>query len=352
MSRSLESFVFALLLVSLVFANNILAQETETKTTLKKFAYSTPAMGVKLNIVVYCTEADVDSTIEAAVGAVSTVNEVFSDYSTDSEVGKLPADGDQWVQVSDDFFELLDRSHSISEKTCGNFDVTLGALTKNWRTARKESRLPETELLRSALSVSGIDKVELDRDKKRIRYPKGLKFDFGGIGKGYAADQALAAMKKLGFGAALVDLGGDIAIGDPPPGKAGWKVAIAARPEHEAEEDNVALVNARFIEISNCGVATSGDVEQFVEVDGVRYSHLLDPKTGLGIQRQVNVTVIAGDAGLADALASAYSVMPYETALENRKSFPNVKLLLQELVDGKVVERHSDDFLKFQNSKD
>ena len=125
------------------------------------------------------------------------------------------------------------------------------------------------------------------------------KITLGGIAKGYAADKALAILRKKGLNSVLVDAGGDLALGDPPPGRKGWKIDIGGR-KHP---------NLPTLELANCAVATSGDVEQFVEVEGKRYSHIIDPRTGIGLTTRLQVTVVAPSGMQADSLASALTAL-------------------------------------------
>ena len=299
----------------------------------RRFALSTVEMGVKLNFVVYGDSALVaEKAIRRAIEQVQKCNVIFSDYSQDSEISRLArSTSNQPVRVSDTLLEVLERSCDLHQSTAGAFDVTLGSLTLLWRQARREQKKPNPQLLETALSVAGWERLEINASDRTIKIPAGMKLDFGGIVKGFAADLALASLRESGMPNAFVDLGGDIAIGDSPPGKPGWKIAIAPLDKTDPV--------SRYVTVSNCGVATSGDTEQFVEIDGARYSHILDPRTGLGLQRRACVTVIARDATQADALASAFSVMPEDAVrryLKNQKS--QTSFLLQQRLAGKCVE--------------
>ncbi|MBM3853126.1 MAG: FAD:protein FMN transferase, partial [Verrucomicrobia bacterium] len=129
----------------------------------------------------------------------------------------------------------------------------------------------------------------------------GMQLDLGGIAKGYAADEALAVLARLSLPHAMVAAGGDLALGDAPPGAPGWKVELA--PFGRPSSDALTVV------VANAGVSTSGDVEQFVEIAGIRYSHVVDPRTALGLTVPIAVTVIAPHAAIADGLATACSVL-------------------------------------------
>nr|MDQ3331207.1 FAD:protein FMN transferase [Planctomycetota bacterium] len=183
------------------------------------------------------------------------------------------------------------------------FDVTVGPAVRLWRRSWRSKEKPSPETIADALSKVGYENVRINTANSTITLAKpGMQLDFGAIAKGYACDEALAILKSRGLLIGLVEAGGDMACGDAPPGKDGWTIAVEslAAPEEPAQ---------RFLALKNCGVATSGDAYQFIDFDGVRYSHIVDPKTGLGLTNHSSVTVIATDATAADALASAVSVL-------------------------------------------
>jgi thiamine biosynthesis lipoprotein len=160
-----------------------------------------------------------------------------------------------------------------------------------------------------------------------------MKLDLGGIGQGYAADQALAVLAGRGIRSALVDAGGDIAMSAAPPDQPGWKVALPKpAPGVEATADELTL--------SDCGVTTSGDTEQFVELKGIRYSHIIDPQTGWAMRDSASVTVIAADATTADALATALSVLPPGRGLRLADSQPGVAAMIVRR-SGEIVTKHA-----------
>jgi thiamine biosynthesis lipoprotein len=152
----------------------------------------------------------------------------------------------------------------------------------------------------------GFRHLALNPTEREVRLnERGMSLDLGGIAKGYAADAALAIMAEHGIGAALVDAGGDLAIGDPPPDQKGWLVA---------------LPNGDSLRLAHAAVATSGDINRYVTIDRVRYAHIVDPRTGLGVVDAPIVTVVARDATTADALASALTVMDRASGMELTRS--------------------------------
>ena len=303
-------------------------------------------MGVRLLITVYSdSEEAAGKAIEKAVEKIKKCNRIFSNYSANSEVAQLVRQSHTTpISVSPELFFLLTRAQEINETTKGAFDITLGRITKLWREARRNRKLPETPVLTAALANAGMQHLTLNVQDHTVRVNTDLELDFGGIAKGYAADLALASLRQDGIPIALVDLGGDLAVGDPPPRAVGWNIAIAPLQKSDPI--------SRFISVSNCGLATSGDTEQYVDIEGVRYSHILDPQTGLGLQRRSSVTVFAKNATQADALASAYSVMSLADSRAHASELAfKAGFLVQEKVDGAMVESIAGDFPQIRIKK-
>jgi len=259
-------------------------------------------MGVAARVVVYAPD---DYTAKWACSRaflrIDQLDELMSDYRTDSELMWLCREGHVApVRVSDDLFFVLERAIELSRRSNGAFDITLGPLVSLWRRARQTGQLPTEAELNEAKRLVGWEKVQLDASTKTVKLAvPGMRLDLGGIAKGYAADCALKVLKKFGLSRALVELGGDIVLGDPPPNRKGWRIGIlneSGRPE-------------KILELANCAVSTSGSTEQFVEIAGRRYAHIIDPRTGLGLTKLVLVTVIAKDGITADGLATALCVL-------------------------------------------
>lgn len=265
-------------------------------------------MGSKARIVLY---AEDEPRARAAAGAafarLAELDAVLSDYRQNSEVSRLCAQAaGVWTPVSADLFRVLELARQFAEASDGAFDHTVGPLSLLWREARRNQQLPAASELEQAQSRVGWRLVRLDERRQAVRLEREqMRIDFGAIGKGFGADQALEAMRSLGVSRALVDVGGDMAVGDPPPGDPAWRIEI---------ESGYGTGPRPVVFAANEGVATSGDTEQFVEIDGVRYSHILDPRTGVGLTTRTAATVIAPNGVSADALASAACVLGPERA--------------------------------------
>lgn len=266
----------------------------------ERFEYRKLVMGTEARIVLYADAEDVaQDAAGAAFAAMEGLEVVLSDWRADSEVSALAARaGSGPVPVSETLFAVLTRAQEIARASAGGFDVTVGPYVALWRQAREDGALPTAEALATARAAVGFEKMRLDPEARTVALDvEGMVIDLGGIGKGVAADAALATLRERGFPRALIDLGGDLVLGDAPPEADGWTVDAGCGEDRR-----------RHV-VANCAVATSGDTEQFVDLGGVRYSHIVDPRTGLGLTSSLCVSVFAADGATADALASAASVL-------------------------------------------
>ncbi|HJZ91347.1 MAG TPA: FAD:protein FMN transferase [Gemmataceae bacterium] len=307
----------------------------------KRFEYEEPHMGTKFRIVLYAPDKETaDRAAKAAFARVGELNRVMSDYIPDSELMKLcqksakePAGP---VKVSDELFFVLAKAREVSEFSDGAFDVTIGPVVRLWRQARKDRELPDPEVLNAALKRVGYKHMVLDLKAKTVELKvAGMQLDLGGIAKGYAADEGLKAIEKLGIASALVAASGDIAVSDAPPGKPGWRVDIAPLPG-----DN----ERRQLLFKNAAVSTSGDAEQFVEIGGVRYSHVIDPRTGIGLTGRRSVTVVARRGIEADSLTKMASILPADEAIKKIETIDGAATLIVVKTESGEVARQSKRF--------
>jgi thiamine biosynthesis lipoprotein len=278
---------------------------------LQLFEAVQPHMGTLVRIQLYAPDTGrADTAFRAAFERIAQLDAIMSDYRADSEVNRLCLTAVRKpVNVSADLFTVLAASRALAEETGGAFDITLGPVTLLWRQARREHRLPEPVALRKALQHSGYGKLHLDAAAGTVSLDQpDMRLDLGGIGKGYAADAALAVLADLGIRRALVAASGDLAIGDPPPGRTGWDVGIDA-PDAGTESFT------RILELSNAAVSTSGDSSQNLEAGGVRYSHIIDPATGMGLTQPIAVSVVARRGIDADSWSTALSVLGPERGM-------------------------------------
>ena len=291
-----------------VFAAAGCAMPTDGDAGATRWAETRRLMGVPWTITVAgIDEAAARTAVAAAFAEVARLERVLSDYDPDSELSRLSAAAPMAgpVAVSEDLWRVLARAAEIRDATDGAFDVSVGPLTTLWRRARRSERIPPRERIDAALAAVGPAAVELDQARRTVRLPlAGTRLDAGGIGMGYAADRALEVLARHGATAAMIDASGDIVVSDPPPGSDGWR--IERHPLGRGAAHGPPLV------LANAAVTTSGDARQFVEIEGRRYSHVVDPRTGLGVPGPAAATVVARDGTTADALATAASVLGHQ----------------------------------------
>lgn len=304
---------------------------------LRRFDFERIEMGVDFRIGLYaCDQGVANDAAAAAFDRVRELNSKLSDYDASSEVRRLcEKPPRQWHTVSRDLYAVLIHAGRLSAKTKGAFDVTVGHYTKLWRRARRRKMLPEAGQLADLAKLTGHRLLKVDTTKPRVwMEKKGLRIDLGGIAKGYAVDEALKSLRARGIERAYVDGSGDIAVGMPPPGKAKWRIEIAALRETEDSEPV-------SIEIVNCAVATSGDAFQAIEIAGRRYSHIVDPRTGTPLSTPSSVTIVAPDGMQADSLASAVSVMGPGNGAAMIGKLKQTECFVVTLKDRTVVESTS-----------
>lgn len=278
-----------------------------------RFAFSQPQMGVPFRIVLYASDdEEARQAAAAAFERIEALNEILSDYEFDSELSSLSrtSGSGKSVPVSEELWNLLSRSQELARRSAGAFDVTVGPSVSLWRRARRKRALPEQELLEKTRARVGFHHLHLNSKARTAKLEiERMRLDLGGIAKGYAADQALEVLKKRGFYRVLVAADGDIRVGDPPPGRDGWRIGIATLDVDEALPGGMAILR-------NGAISTSGDLSQRLEIDGKRYSHIVDPRTGIGLTDHSLVTVIAPDSTTADSLATTVSVLGPSAGLE------------------------------------
>lgn len=271
-------------------------------------------MGTLARVVVYAPDrAAGDAAAQAAFARIAQIDARLSDYRDDSEVAMLartPAGTP--VAPSRDLFDVLATATSLADRTGGAFDVTAGRLTHLWRRARRLNAWPGAAQVEAARAAGGYRTVRLDSEHRTVTLDAdGIEIDAGGIAKGYAADEALRVLRDCGLPSALVSLGGDVAAGDPPPGERAWRVAIPrlAAPDAGPDAGADGTADPFWIPLARAAVSTSGDAEQWMTVDGVRRSHVIDPRTGWPITGRTATSVVAPRAIDADALSTAINIV-------------------------------------------
>jgi thiamine biosynthesis lipoprotein len=295
------------------------ASASAAEPALQRYTFAEAHMGTRFKIILYAPdEATAQRGAKAAFARVAELNGIMSDYLATSELMRLcQKAGGEPVAVSDDLFTILMRAQEVSRRSDGAFDVTVGPMVRMWRRARFTRKMPDAEQLADVRALVGYQNIVLDPKKRTVQLKtERMRLDLGGIAKGYAADASLAVLRKHGITRALVAAGGDIAVSDAPPDAPGWKIGIAPLEDPDGKPE-------RFVILHNAAVSTSGDAEQFVEIDGKRFSHIVDPRTGLGLVGRISATVVARDGTAADSMTKIVAV------LGPKKAFPII-----DAVDG------------------
>jgi thiamine biosynthesis lipoprotein len=297
-------------------------------------------MGTLFRIKLYAeTSEQANAGFRAAFARIAQLDETLSDYKPGSELNTITMRAvHSPVRVSKDLFTILAASQELSMETDGAFDVTVGLLTHLWRAARRQNRLPDQTELASALALTGYRKFQLNPAKETVEFDiAGMQLDAGGIAKGYAADEALAVLTSLGIHSALVAASGDLAFSNAPPDEPGWRVGLDSF-------DSPGSPFTRILSLSNAAVSTSGPDEQNVIIGGVRYSHIIDPATGLGLTRPITVTVVAQRGIDADCFATAISVLGAARGLSFIAKQPTASALILTSKAGKAFIQSSAHF--------
>lgn len=294
------------------------------QTHLTRYTYSEVHMGMEARIVVYAeTEQQAQEACSAAFRRIGQLDAIMSDYKPDSELNKLcAAPANQPVRVSADLWRVLTKASQVSRETKGAFDVTAGPVIRLWRAARKSKKLPDPTALQAAMRLVGRDKMRLDPTSRTVTLSHaGMQLDLGGIAKGYAGDAAQRVLKQHGISRALVEFGGDIVVTGPPPGKAGWTILVP----------NATADGAKELEFKHCAVSTSGDTEQFTIIDGVQYSHVVDPRTGQALTNRIQSTVIVQYGLDSDPMSTALTVMSPAERGEYLRLHTKAKVFIKSL---------------------
>jgi FAD:protein FMN transferase len=278
-------------------------------------------MGVRVRLVLHAaSEAQARVAAAAAFERVAALDRMMSDYRDDSELRALGRRDGGWTAVSPDLFDVLARAVEMAEATGGAFDPTAGPLVLLWREARRAGRLPSPAALDEARGRVGWRHVELDATRGAVRFTRpGMQLDLGGVAKGYILQSAVETLASQGVPRALVEAGGDIVVGDAPPGRDGWRIDVPGAD---------AAFAARAGRLANAAIATSGPAGQHIEIDGVRYSHTIDPRTGMALTSDVTAHVIAADGATADALATALTVLGAGAVVTLLERFPGAAAIV------------------------
>jgi thiamine biosynthesis lipoprotein len=301
-----------LLIVALSLPFNGEARETV------RYEDSRVSMACVYSIVVYGhDQMPFRQILDAAFDEVDRLDRMMSHYKTDSPLSRINREAaGRAVEVEPELFDFLTECLRYSRESDGAFDITVGPLMKAWGFFRGEGRLPTEAELSAVRSRIGYQHVVLNPKERTTFFDRaGVELDLGGIAKGYAVDRAIAVLKRHGITRALVSAGGSTiyALGSPPNSQ-GWEVKI----QDPLDQKKIAAT----VRLKDQSLSVSGSYEKFFEVDGVRYSHVMDPRTGRPVQGILSVAVITDTGTAGDALDNVFYVMGVERIREYLKKFP------------------------------
>jgi FAD:protein FMN transferase len=276
---------------------------------LQRFEFSHPQMGTLFQVIFYAKDSTTaDFWQKKAFARLDELNLIFSDYEEHSEITRLAnaAGRNAFLRLSDDLWKVLALSQDLAQQTEGAFDLSIGPLSKLWRKAFRQQQFPDSADLHVARPLCNFRNIELDRRHHAANLTKkGMRLDAGGIAKGYAVNVLFDLFKKAGFKNLLVIGGGDLRVGTPPPHKKNWTIASKVLgPDQQVIDGELHL--------KNTAISTSGDTYRFLEWNGQRYSHIIDPRTGLGLQHRMLFQIQGPSSTLCDGLATACSVLGKE----------------------------------------
>lgn len=320
-------FIKVLTLLSLMVLEGLGIPVWAKQESLLRYEYTQIHMGVQARIVLYAPNQEIaENATLAAFHRFAQLEDILSDYRPTSELMRLckkPTGAS--TPISPELFLVLEKAQEVAARSKGAFDVTVSPLVRLWRQARKTGLLPSPVAIAEAKRRVGWKYLKLDRVHQTAQLLKpSMLLDLGGIAKGYACDEAIALLKQKGVSRALVEAGGDIVVSEPPPDQRGWRIEV----EHPDPKSNF-----RLLTVSNCGVSTSGDTAQFVEFQGKRYSHIVDPKTGYGLTTHIAVTVVAPKGILSDALSTTLSVAGAKRGKQIAKTYPGVIVSIRKVTE-------------------
>ncbi len=284
----------------------------------RRYEESRVSMGCVYTIVAY--GHDLEPLREAAAAALDEVDRIdrlMSHYKTDSELSRVNREAaERPIEIDPELYDFIAECLRYSRESDGAFDITVGSLMKAWGFFRGEGRMPTEAELTEARNRVGYQHVILNQKDRTIFFDKaGVELDLGGIAKGYAVDRAVTVLKRHGVRSALVSSGGSTIFGlGAPPGKTAWSIEI----QDPVERDRVATT----VRLKDQSLSVSGSNEKFFELDGVRYSHLMDPRSGRPVQGMLSVAVITSDGTSGDALDNVFYTLGVERSGARLKKFP------------------------------
>ncbi len=309
-------------LIFFCFSISVFSQKQYTKVV--------KLMGSRFDITVVENDSvTANKDIKIAINEIKRIEKIISSWDENSQTSLINKNaGIKPVKVSQELFDLINRSKLISKITNGAFDITYASMDKIWKFDGSMKTFPTKKEIKNSVKKVGYENIVLnEKDTTVFLKLKGMKIGFGGIGKGFAADKAKQLLINKGVSAGIINASGDMNTWGEQPNGEDWNIAIT----------NPFNKNKAFalLPLKQGSVVTSGNYEKFVMFDGVRYTHIINPKTGIPSSGIVSVTVFSPLAELADALATSVFVMGVESGLDFINQIPNIECIIIDDI-GKV----------------
>lgn len=263
-----------------------------------------------------------NKNINLVIDEIIRIENLISEWKPTSQVAEVNKNaGIKPVKVDKELFDLTKRALFFSEITNGAFDISIAAMDKIWRFDDSMNSLPSPEILLKAIEKVGYKNIELN-DLERSIFLKlpGMKIGFGATGKGYAADKGKQLMQQLNVQAGIVNASGDMATWGAQPDKSPWRIGIS-NPSKKYQ-------SLKIIKVTNAAITTSGDYQKYVEFNNKRYSHIINPKTGMPTAGLISVTVIGANAEKANGFSTSIMVLGYKKGFELLSNYPNYACLV------------------------
>jgi len=296
----------------------------ETTKIAKEYSRSLKLMGNNFTITVVADAEDFAlKNIDVAIAEIQRIEKLFTTFSADSQTSLINEDaGIQPVKVDREVFGLIERSIGISTITQGAFDLTYGSIDKSlWNFDKTMTALPDPYVALNMVHLINYKNIILDKENGTVFLKqKGMRIGFGGIGKGYAAEMAKKILVKNQVQSGIINASGDLTTWGLQPSGKPWTIGIA--------NPNQPTSAFSYLEISDMAIATSGNYEKFVMIGGKKYSHTINPKTGLPIHGIKSVTVISKNAEFADAMATPISIMGIDAGLYLINQIPDLHCII------------------------
>lgn len=321
---------------SLLLLTNALLSGVSEAQTLSRFRFHRGLMGTQFTVTLYAPDSLLAQQAYNRMSArMDTLNQIMSDYLDGSEINRLSqtSGSGRWVSVSIPLYDVLHKAVDIARLSNGRFDPTIGPLSQLWRRAIRQRAFPSATERRQARRSVGYRFMKFDRLSQAIQLTRpGMRVDVGGIGQGYAVDEAAVILQQFGIQSFLLDLGGDVLAGSPPPDQPeGWRIDVGSGTNSRADPADTLVVL-----LKNAAITTSGDTYRKLIIGGRHYSHIMNPRSGLGLRHFVLATVLAPEGYRADALTKVFSVVSSRKRKRLIQRFPGIRVWILENKKGRL----------------